>query len=190
MTEAEKIANKFDWATTGVRILMLTKRRKEGGPTRKDRAAVKIISRSEEEFVKCLTKLLDKWEDGYRIYCTVNERDFSKGIRNFKNKMLDNDYDQDPTRFYTDLHNRIVSSLQKPTAKKTSYFLFDVDNGTNISASDITLLLEGTHEVTIIDDYKTKNGRHLITTAFNYTLLPDMIASMVNTDGMALLKYK
>lgn len=194
MTEAEKIAKRFHWITGGVRVITLMKRKKEGGPTRTDRAAKKFISLGEEQFVDVLQKVLDQWTPDYRIYCTVNARDMEKAIRNFKQLMLDNDYQNQENKyyFYTDIWNRLISSLQVQSARRDRWFLIDIDddNKNGLKKPDVLKRLEELN-ITIIDTYQTKNGWHIITLPFEYPkLMPELKKwDNVKTDAMALLKY-
>ena len=193
--EAEKIINKFGWLTSGWRVLMLTKRSKEGGKAnRPDRIAVKKVSKNEEEFVEILQTMLDNRKENYRIYCTINPRDPEKAIRKFKELQLDHDFQSDEIKygFYNDLKNRWISSLMKPSSRAETYFLIDIDNndrhGLDYKKTEEELEKK---EVTIIDTYKTKNGWHIITLPFNYPkVMPDLQKfDHVKTDALALLKY-
>lgn len=192
--EADKIANRFDWLINGVRIITLMQRKKEGGPTKTDRAAKKFISLGEDQFVDVLQKALDQWTPDYRIYCTVNSRDMEKGLRNFKQAMLDNDYQDNENKyyFYTDIWNRLISALQKPSARFQKLFLIDIDNDDKNGLDYKSVLLRLKElEIFIYADYQTKNGRHIITEPFEYPkLIPELKKlDNVKTDGMALLKY-
>jgi hypothetical protein len=166
----------------GIRVFMLVSRNKDN---QKNKTIKKVISRSIDDFDIKFKELSKIFEDGQRIYCNINERDISKGMMNFKIKQLQTDFGDNISRnnFYLDIRNRFISSLMKRNAKKTSYFLFDIDNGLDTFTEK--LLKQCTD---IIFQYKTKSGSHIITEPFNYTKLklPDYVE--FNSDGLMLLK--
>lgn len=116
----------------GVRILMRTWRNKEGGNLggRPDRKCKKLVSRNPKEFDECFNILMGDRVGMERIYSSVDQRDMEKGIRIFKQRMLDSDYYKKDERhgFYIDVYNRWISSLQSPQARKEKTFMVDVDN--------------------------------------------------------------
>jgi len=175
----------------GVRILMRCKRNKDGeGNSGGDRASKKIITTDSEEFDEALERLMLDIQPGERIYSTVDARDFQKGIRNFKFKQLEAEYYDDGSRFrfYTDSFNRMVSSLQAPNARVSSYFLFDCDS-VEESLTCMTALSKVDLHKNIIHDYKTKNGKHIITQPFNPALLPEEVRSLIQKNAMMLWVY-
>lgn len=196
MNEAEKIANRFDWLTTGVRVLMLTLRSKEGGKSNKpDRIAKKYVSTNEDEFVELLDKLIEQWTEGYRIYCTINSRDMEKAIRNFKQMQLDSEYQEQDVRykFYNDVKNRWISSLMKPNARQDRLFLIDIDDDDRhrLKYQEVLKVLKESEFVEIWDKYRTKNGWHIITEPFNYKEVFPKFEKWdhIKIDALALLKY-
>lgn len=193
-SEALQIAERFNYLTEGYRVLMLTQRKKEGGTKgNPDRHASKKVSRDFDSFVDVLTVMLERRTPDMRIYCSVNRRDVDKGIRNFKQLQLDNDYNPDYPNFYLDVHNRWISAIAKSSARAEGYFLFDLDDNDRhgVICADVHKKLKSLNDVQIIDKYRTKNGWHIITTPFQYPLVfPELHKwDHIKTDGMALLKY-
>lgn len=193
--EVDKIMNRFNWLISGIRVIMLTLRPKDGGiGGRPDRVAYKIISRNEEEFKEKLNHVLEKWTDGQRIYVNVNNRDMAKAIRSFKQAQLNNDYQDEDSKnwFYIDIWNRWVSALMQPSSKSESWFLIDIDNDDKygITKEFVVKRLQE-NNILIIDTYQTKNGWHVITAPFNYPkLIPELHKwDHIKTDGMALIKF-
>ena len=190
--EAKEIMKKFYWIVDGVRIITLMKRKKEGGPTKTDRAAKKYISIDESQFLLTLSNALNDWTPEYRIYCTVNPRNMDKGIRNFKQMQLDNEYQNQENKynFYVDIWNRLISALQRPNTRDSTLFLIDIDDDEVLIESGVIARLNK-FKIKILDEYRTKNGWHIITEPFQYPkLIPELKKwDNVKVDGMALLKY-
>lgn len=156
--------------TNGVRILMRVLRTKDGGVGNVDRHAKKLVSRNPKEFEECLARLVDDMLPTERIYSTVDMRDMSKAIRTFKTEQLSNDYNPEHVRddFYIDVYNRWISALQQPSARATSLFLWDCDTPEQYADVQQVLYAVG---AAIVHRYDTKNGGHIITAPFNYTIL-------------------
>jgi len=184
----------------GVRILMRTLRSKDGGKKNNpDRVAEKLVSRSPEEFDKIFEHLLKNRKDQERIYSTVDARNLDKAIRKFKYDQLDADYFDKESRnsFYIDIYNRWISALQSPQSRDGTLFLIDIDNGENDEKkirTDLEALFQGLSGMMgglqfvpkIVDDYRTKNGCHIITTPFNPSLFPHE----VKKNSMILWAYE
>ena len=169
----------------GVRILMLTLRSKDGGKSNNpDRVSLKMISRCEEDFDKCLEKLSLQRKEQERIYSTIDERDMDKAIRIFKERQLDADYYDTENRisFYTDIWNRWIGSLQSPKARINTLFLVDIDEEDN---EEFIREEIKENELKIIHEYKTKKGRHLILYPFN----PNLVSFKVNKNFMMLWEF-
>lgn len=156
----------------------------------------KIITANPEEFDAALADLIERSEQAkndhgliYRIYGTVNARDFEKGIREFKRRQLEADYSDDGSRhwFYRDGFNSMVSCLQQPGAKATSLFLWDCDS--QAQYEDVRRVLFAV-EAPICHAYETKNGGHVITVPFNYTILDRYSYwPLIKKDAMMLWAY-
>lgn len=195
LQKANHIFEEFNNFTEGYRVLFLIQRHKEGGEINNSKL-IKIISRNKVEYYDALVKLLTEQQEMHkknlpaRIYAAVNERDFSKAIRQFKYEQLEADYyDQvQKENFYLNIKNRFVGCLMQPTQKKTSYFLFDIDNHEDIkdTTAEILSIIPNEH---IIKLYATKNGWHLITEPFNYTKLTLPKNCELKKDALLLLAY-
>lgn len=183
----EKILDKFENfdITSGYRMLMLIDRSK-CGKDRNQKKCIRKISKNKEEFLKILQDFLEIKKEGERIYSCVNERDINKAIRIFKQNQLDADYYDEESRysFYLDVKNRWISSIMRPQAKKTSYFLLDIDTKDKKEVDDIKTRLCKISSNFI--KYETKNGYHIICSPFN----PELLTGVdIKKDGMLLLDY-
>lgn len=192
--KASHIIDDFHHYIDGTRVLFLMHRKKEGLKETNNHTHVKkVITRGSEEFQYELEKLLDEKERSnipYRIYSAVNSRDVEKAIRQFKFEQLNADYYDDDSRhsFYYDLENRFMGALMAPAARNTSLFLFDVDNeeGRDVMGETLEQLAE--LNIDILKQYKTKNGWHVVTPAFNPNLFTVENVS-INKDGLLLLAW-
>lgn len=190
--EVNGIMDEFRPYTGGFRVLFLIHRNKEGDATNNTKV-MKIITRNEKEYREALNKLVreKKFSDiPYRIYASVNKRDISKAMRQFKFEQLEADYyDQEQKEnFYLDIKNRWIGCLMQPKSRATSLFIFDVDDPEKKDICGATLQALGT-EVEILKVYPTKNGWHIITKAFNYTTVKFPDGCDIQKDGLILLAY-
>ena len=189
--KAKDIFDEFKEFSAGYRVLFLIHRGKEGGNANNTKFR-KIITRNSEEWFEALKELIDiqmSSEIPYRVYASVNERNFDKAIRQFKYEQLEADYyDQiQKENFYLDIKNRFIGCLMQPAQRKTSLFMFDVDNqeGRDVQGEALALL---PNEL-IIKTYATKNGWHIITLPFDYTKLSITGICEFKKDGLLLLSY-
>lgn len=192
METAREIMDRFNWIIEGPRILMLTQRKKEGGTKgNPDRHARKRLVVGEEQFYKELTYMLKNRKQDERVYCSVNARNMDKGIRNFKQLLLDNDYQNQESHhsFYIDIHNRWISAIAKKSTRATNFFLIDIDTDEGMNFQSTLKSLKSKEEIVIIDTYQTKNGYHIITSPYQYPKITPDLKEKINTDGLALLKY-
>lgn len=157
-----------------MRVLLLMLRAKDGGSAKTDRKAVKkVVTQTPVEFDTALAELRARWQPDERIYSTVDARSIDKAVRLFKFRQLEADYFAlaDKQSFYLDLENRWISCLKDGKASTSSLFLFDID-GDNPQATGIhNTVTAKVAEWDVVDDYVTRNGRHVITTPFNPSLL-------------------
>lgn len=174
---------------SGYRILMLMKRNKdraEGELRTTDRKNVKVIVCGVEQFDQELARLSAMRFPDERIYSSINARSMHKAIRMFKERQLQNDYESTKNKeaFYFDIQNRFLSCLQNPSCKLCSLFLIDVDH-------KIMDKLEATKELLskhteIVFEQETINGFHLVTKAFNPSLVEFMDLSIKKDDLLFL----
>ena len=177
--------------TDGIREIMLTHRKKDGGTSNNpDRVAIKEISRNRKEFAEILDRFLKYQSEHpeYRIYSCVNRRDINKGIREFKRQQLEADYYDTEMRngFYLDIRNRFFASLMKPSSRAETFFLIDADDLTKRTIGKAIDEIEKITDVVLV--YKTKNGYHIITKPFNPNLLGDKFGE-IKKDALLLLSY-
>lgn len=149
------------------RGIMLLHRSKDGEVGNAQRKAIKKISRDQDEWLKIVHEFRDlqiTTYQGHRIYTSVNSRDMSKAIHDFKKRQLDHDYGNlyELNWFYTDIQNRFFSCLMNPNCRAQNNFLIDCD-----SEDEYHHAMRTIPEEFILFGYPTKNGHHLITRPFN-----------------------
>jgi hypothetical protein len=182
----KEIIEKF---SDGIRVIMLCQRKKEGKKISKtDRASIREISTNKDEFlsiVKKLKKIKDKSNKPLRIYSCVNKRDIEKAIRTFKFLQLEADYydNKSKYKFYLDIKNRFISALMRPENRAETLFLLDIDSE---DEEKFAKKIIEENSIEIISEYKTKNGKHIITKPFNPKIMPGI---EIKKDGMLLLDY-
>lgn len=170
--------------TEGIRVLMLCVRNKDGGKSKPDHSARKIIVNGREEFIAGFEKLKGERKENERIYCTINARNINKAIREFKRRQLDADYFDEVSKnsFYLDIKNRFIGCLMAPNCRAETNFLIDIDEDDNEQEIKDGLLKIGINFDWI---YSTKNGKHIITNPFN----PNLLKAKIHKDGMILLDF-
>ena len=190
LLRANHIFDSFKNYTDGVRVLFLIHRNKEGGETNNTKVK-KVITRDSKEFKEELIKLVDfkeRSEIPYRIYSSLNKRDINKAIRKFKFEQLEADYYDESQRnnFYYDIKNRFLGCLMQPTQRAETLFLFDCDS---IEGWNKTVQQLGELSIQIVDQYKTKNGWHVVTPPFNPGLFNPVDDVEIKKDGLLLLDF-
>lgn len=154
--------------TDGIRGIMLLRRNKDGETGNAQRKAIKRISRDTDdwkEIVRELRHMQQHSHQGYRIYSSVNSRDITKAIHEFKRRQLETDYGNmwEFHNFYCDVKNRFFSCLMNPNCRETSNFLIDCDSVEAYEHAELQLRNTGL----ILLEYRTKNGFHILTRPFN-----------------------
>lgn len=191
LREANNIFDDFTSFSTGVRVLFLIHRNKEGGETNNTKVR-KVITRDSEEFRLELIKLYDEKERSknipYRIYSSLNSRDIKKAIRKFKYEQLEADYydGEQHQQFYYDCKNRFIGCLMQPGSAAESNFLLDCDSMIAFDKAQHQLF---DLNIEIIKQYKTKNGWHIITPPFNPNLFKKIEDCELMKDSLILLSY-
>lgn len=175
---------------TGLRLIMLTLRGKDGGKkTKGDRVAKRRLSTCPEEFDRIVKEFEQIKTPEMRIYSAVNERDIKKAQREFKERQLEADYyaEYDRNKFYLDIENRWISCVMKPSCRAETFFLFDADN---LTKKTVGGAIDKIDEITdVIWHYKTKNGGyHIITKPFNPNLLKENFGE-IHKDGLILVSF-
>jgi hypothetical protein len=161
--------------TSGYRGILLIKRNKDGEEGNAQRKSLKRISKNTEEWRECIMELYNIQQTSHqehRIYSSVNERDVTKAIHEFKRRQLEMDYGNlyELNSFYCDIKNRFFSCLMNPSCRAQNNFLIDCD--TEQEYEYAKLQLRNTRHMLM--EYKTKNGYHIITLPFNPTEFGNM----------------
>jgi hypothetical protein len=154
--------------TDGIRGILLLKRNKDGEIGNAQKKAIKIISLNTSEWKKIVSELHELQQTShqdYRIYSSVNARDLQKAIHEFKRRQLENDFArrEEFESFYVDVKNRFFSCLMNPNCRAENNFLIDCDTPEEYEYAQLQFMNSGL----ILLEYKTKNGRHIITKPFN-----------------------
>ncbi len=105
-----------DFLTDGIRGVLLLKRNKDGQEGNVQRKGIKRISRCTDEWkdiVRELQLLKETSHKEHRIYASLNIRDMTKAIQEFKRRQLENDFGNlyELQNFYWDIKNRFFSCL-------------------------------------------------------------------------------
>jgi hypothetical protein len=155
----------------GHRGILLILRTKDGGCGDVQRKAIKLVSNGVSDWenkIREMAHLQNTSYPNHRIYSSVNSRVMRKAIHEFKHRQLDADLASSEVEleFYSDIKNRFFSAFMNPKCRETSYFLIDCD-----TEPDYEHAIEQIPKEFIIFDYETKNGRHIITKAFNTQLI-------------------
>jgi len=189
----EQIKEVFKDLSDGIRAIYLIHRSKEGGLNNTHKRHIKkAITTNSEEFFKAIEEfkqLKDNDERELRIYASQNSRDLNKAIRLFKQRQLNRDYDEITLRdsFYLHISGQFISCLSDSSSKSESNFLFDLDECCERGFMTNLQLIEKL--TTVITSYKTKNGYHIITKAFNYTVLDEVLIKCIHKDDLMLIDF-
>jgi len=197
--EIDTIMEQFNDFVDGVRMIMITQRSKEGGKMNNpDKVSKRKISSNRIEFEAILKEFLEIKnlfpEKQLRIYGSVNERNFEKGIREFKRRQLEADYydHESKCNFYLDIKNRFLGSIMKPGARVETKFLIDIDDIPSYWTNELYIKSIEEHlkkiGAEIIKKYQTKNGVHIITKPFNPSLFNGKFGE-IKKDALLLLSY-
>lgn len=187
----QEIHREFSGFMDGVRVFFLIQRSKEGGSNKGDKLR-KVVSRDRFQAIDVVYNLLvekQRYTEPMRIYMSANPRNMRKAIRNFKQQMLDNDYNADEIQedFYFDIKNRWISSIMKPSARADTHFIIDCDTDGELASA--LKELEVVHfGDAIIKQYKTKNGTHIVTRPYNPSWTPS-VKEKIHKDGLLLLDF-
>lgn len=192
MKTLEEIKLQFNNYSDGIRVVLLIHRSKEGGLNNTHKRHLKkIVTKNSKQFFEAIEEMqeiMKKDERPLRIYATVNKRDMKKAIRHFKENQLANDYAADSIKdeFYLDIKNRWISSLMKTSSKGETNFLIDLDECDERSFHGIYNIVEKYTKIQTY--YQTKNGYHIITDPFNYTLINDDRIN-IHVDSLMLIDF-
>lgn len=168
---------------SGTRILLLKGRRKDGVEQENTRTILKI-SHDPDQWDRRFNELLETIQPGERIYATAGARNMAKAIREFKERQLSADYDQDQEAFYREIHNRWTSCLMAPKCQDGKVWLIDLDN--DIEETWYNTCFNVIRPL-VLHNYRTKNGLHVLVRPFNKEFLPDKSLSVKISDNALML---
>ncbi|MGD9670137.1 MAG: hypothetical protein AB7U75_13905 [Hyphomicrobiaceae bacterium] len=195
-----KLLDHPDEFKTGIRVLLLVRRNKDGasnGPNFKE------VSYSKAKFDDVVQKMLARVPDltGYRLYASADERTLTPAQLDFSQRKTKADFSTDPLSFYRDIENHWISCLSGNAARKTKYFLFDIDNPCISVFGEVEQAVRDAHQEhwqkhvsngvddyfsPIVYRYATKSGYHLITLPFDPGKLPAEYSDLRKTNAMML----
>lgn len=203
MTTQEFIEDYCDFSGDRVYVLFAIARKAENEEiTSATEIIFREVLRKPEDIRRKLSKLRviaedyepdEDLEPTFRLYLTANARDAKKAYFNFVNRLqgwmqgLVQGDDAIPDKLQN-IDSEWKSELQRPHNRIDNYFIFDVDTK-DTEVVSWTLSEVKNKGAEMIANRETPNGRHIITTPFNYTRLelPDSVE--VKTDGMVFLEY-
>lgn len=185
------IMDDFSQFTHGTRVLLLIRRHKEGGHNKESkRRRAREVVHDLDEMRKALAKLLlmkSTSELDLRIYMSVSPRDIGKAEKEFKRSMLEADFADGENKryFWQNLEEKWISALMSSNPMKDEgLFILDIDQDDNSDA----LIWCGKNKVSVLKQYRTKSGWHMVVKPFNRTLFPAELGE-VKDDGLLLLAY-
>lgn len=178
--DLDSIPNSFK---EGYRGILLLHRSKDGLIGNSQRKAIKKISSNPNEWLETVKEFRELQEDVYpnhRIYASVNARNITKAIHEFKLRQVAVDYGNidELNAFYSDIQNRFFSCFMNPGCKKENNFLIDCDSWEEFDFARNTI-----PEELIIFTYPTKRGNHIITKPFN----PNEYNVEIKKDGLIFI---
>jgi len=191
--ELSEIESKFSDFLNGNRVIILMHRQKDGGHGKEyQRRTMSYATHDKESALRFISKCLiikNESTDPLRIYITCNSRNLKKAERNIKTQILEMDYSGEETKriFYERFERNWHSALMQESARETPYFLIDVDNIEDRDTSGENLKELARLNVEVINQFKTKNGWHIVTKPFNPALY--QASGEIKKDGQLLLSY-
>jgi len=171
----------------GIRCQILINRDINNSNKSSPRFVKRMISNSKSEFESNIVSLMSMIkEPTERIYSSVNNRNFKKSLRVFKQKQLDNEFmsDEQNFDFHKNIYNNWFSSLCSPESRDSRLFLIDLDTENDSQQCHEKL----SHLTDVKFMYKTKKGWHFVTDPFNHQLFL-FDSCEIKKDGMVLVFY-
>ena len=167
---------------------MLVGRYKDG--VRRHRRAIRVSADS-HCFNKQLAELRELHVPGERIYACAAQRNMTGAVRDLKERMLANDYDQYPDWFYTKLDKRWVSCVMSATLRRDVVWLADLDTEREEAhfRAQYDDMVEAGTAMPIIHEYQTKNGLHIVISPFDIEGLEEETVSYINRNPLLLWSY-
>ena len=168
---------------SGTRVLSLVGRLKDGVSNQR---GINRVTHTVEKWDAAFAEFLSQMQDGQRIYCTAGSRDIEKAARQFKQRQLESEYDEDPMAFYRNMQSRWASCLCSPQSQEQKIWMFDCDSDAEYDAVTAEVSRLGLS----VNWYKTKNGQHGLVAPFNKMLLAtDELRNLIHTNALGLLAY-
>ena len=189
--KVESIFKSFYDFTSGVRMIILLERKKDGGHNKEDRRTLCTrFTFSSEEYKYALKEmlLLRLIYPETRLYSSVNSRNLKKIIRNVETSLLDAHYADEECSF--SVHKKLIKAprhyVMQQSVSDTSFFVLDVDDVEGKDTYGEALQKCAELEIEILKAYKTKNGWHIITKPFNPSI---WTLCEIKKDALILLDY-
>ncbi len=179
-----KVLNHPDEYGEGIRIIYTSARAKDGHQTPKREVDVRI-SYCLEEYNDIKQSLIYNLLPNERIYSSVCPRDEHGAMKEFTLRKTISDFSKHPSDFYRNANNQWRRCLGSSMDRSKQKFLFDLDN-----EDEIERAWQVKHKMPFKPYiYRTKNGMHIVTPAFNYTVLPEWLREKMMKDAMLLIAY-
>lgn len=168
---------------TGVRVLLLRGRPKDGLPTN---CSILRVTNNVEQFDRRLAELSAMSKPGERIYGSAGARDMKAAVRLFKERQLAADYDGDPLAFYRSIESRWASCVQAVNAQLDRLWLFDCDTGEDREL--VEQQIRDCYPIINRDPYwyATKSGHHCVVQPFDKSKLNDAARAMIHDNAIIL----
>lgn len=191
--ECQGICDDFKDFTSGVRVILLLQRTKDGGANDEEKRAFESYTTfSPEEFKDKLFNLLilkASINQPTRIYLSANPRNIKKVIRYIEQQLQDAHYADDAMRdsSYRKLLRKPRHFLMQQSCRDESLFIIDVDDIDGVDNSGLAIKKMGELGIVVRKRYRTKNGWHFVVEPFNVNLW-DCVGE-IKKDPLILLSY-
>lgn len=180
----------IDAYVDGVRVLQLVYRNKDCGINDKP---ILRVTHNHEQFYKRLYELEKLAEPGARIYASAGARNLKRAAQVFEILQMNARHmgAAAEDQFYEKLNSRWVSALMQPECEvKPRTWLFDFDDDDPIR-DDLLIELKAIIENLELEmyAYKTKNGMHILTNAFDRNLMSQDLQTIWKQNALMLWGY-
>jgi hypothetical protein len=190
----------MDFSNHNIYFLMVLARPKNNPTVTKAarvfiREPVRSIESYQDKLDKCRTEAKRIGLKMY-IYVSVNARNTVNGYENFKKVITEYECQalhgkedfKDPL---TRIDKLWYSSLMKPNARATKYFLVDIDTKDASTLQAVRDVINGWevkgNTAQILIEKETRNGYHFVTSPFDVRIIKDIENVEVKTDGLLYL---
>lgn len=148
-----------------------------------EKACIRKIVKSNETIeitVNHLKKIIADEKGVWRIYRTVNKRDFDKARKILMKDLIDR-----PEDLSHKIDSHWKSILMKSNCKADKKFLVDIDTKQLETRENV---LEALKSTTILESVETPNGFHFVTEVFDTRLLKDMEDVEIKKDELVFME--